>query len=345
MLTVYTIDRAKEWDEIVKSFKDYDTYWLSGYLKGFMLHGEGEPLLFYYEDGETRAINAVMKRDIAKSKQFKNILNKGEWFDLSTPYGYGGWLIEGKISANYFNEYKKWCLENNVVSEFVRFHPVVKNHEFAQGNYEIIALGQTVTMDISSPETIWNNITSKNRNVIRKAQKNGVQIHRESSLEIYKVFKEIYNQTMDKDNADDYYYFGDEFYQSILSDLYNNSQVFYAVYEDKVIASAIMLFANGKINYHLSGSVREYSSLAATNLLLYETALWGCDNGYKTLYLGGGVGSGEDSLFKFKKAFYRGEDLNRFYIGKCIFNKNKYDELVSMRTDLENTGFFPKYRA
>ena len=106
-----------------------------------------------------------------------------------------------------------------------------------------------------------------------------------------------------------------------------------------------MLFANGKINYHLSGSVREYSSLAATNLLLYETALWGCDNGYKTLYLGGGVGSGEDSLFKFKKAFYRGEDLNRFYIGKCIFNKNKYDELVSMRTDLEDTGFFPKYRA
>lgn len=59
------------------------------------------------------------------------------------------------------------------------------------------------------------------------------------------------------------------------------------------------------MNYHLSGSIWEYANLAPTNLLLYEAALWGCANGCKTLYLGGGVGSGEDSLFKFKKAFYR----------------------------------------
>ena len=345
MLTVYTLDKAEEWDKIVKSFKDYDTYWLSGYLKGFKLHGEGEPLLFYYEDKKTRAINATMKRDIAKSKQFRNVIKEEEWFDLSTPCGYGGWLIEGETSSNYFNEYKKWCLENNIVSEFIRFHPVIKNHELVKENYETVGLGQTITMDISSPEAIWNNITSKNRNVIRKAQKNGVKILRDSSLEIYKIFKEIYNKTMDKDNADEYYYFGDEFYQSILKDLSKNAQVFYALYDNKVIASAIMLFANGKINYHLSGSVREYSSLAASNLLLYETALWGCNNNYKTLYLGGGVGSKEDSLFKFKKAFYRGEDLNRFYIGKFIYNKNKYDEFVAMRNDLGDTGFFPKYRA
>ena len=50
-----------------------------------------------------------------------------------------------------------------------------------------------------------------------------------------------------------------------------------------------MLMANGKMNYHLSGSIREFSNLAPTNLLLYKAALWGCANGCKTLYLGGGV--------------------------------------------------------
>lgn len=97
------------------------------------------------------------------------------------------------------------------------------------------------------------------------------------------------------------------------------------------------------MNYHLSGSVREFSSLAPTNLLLYEAALWGCANGYKTLYLGGGVGSGEDSLFKFKRAFYKG-DLNHFFIGKKIYSQEIYSELIGLRAEIENSGYFPMYR-
>ena len=106
-----------------------------------------------------------------------------------------------------------------------------------------------------------------------------------------------------------------------------------------------MLLANKRMNYHLSGSVREYSRLAPTNLLLKAAAEWGSERGYKSLYLGGGVGSGEDSLFKFKRSFYRGEDLPIFYIGKKIFNQEKYNELVSLRENIEENGFFPKYRA
>lgn len=105
-----------------------------------------------------------------------------------------------------------------------------------------------------------------------------------------------------------------------------------------------MLAANGRMNYHLSGSVREYANLAPTNLILYEAALWGNANGCKTLYLGGGVGSGEDSLYKFKKAFYRNEDVKKFHIGKKIYIQEKYNELVSMREPLQS-GYFPKYRA
>lgn len=97
-----------------------------------------------------------------------------------------------------------------------------------------------------------------------------------------------------------------------------------------MIAASIILAANGMMNYHLSGSVREYSSLAANNLLLYEAALWGAANGYKSLYLGGGVGAREDSLFRFKRTFFKGE-LNHFFIGKKIYHQEKYDEFVEMR--------------
>lgn len=343
MLTVYTLEQSEQWDAIVRSFKEYDVYWLSGYVKAFKIHGDGEPLLFFYESGSTRGINVVMKRDVAQDEQFKGKIEAGQYFDFATPYGYGGWIIEGENAEGLFVEYGKWLEKNGIISEFVRFHPMIKNHEVSQSFYEIIRLGEVVHMDLPSPEDIWNNIISKNRNMIRKAIKNGIVIYNGRFPKIYDKFRTIYNGTMDKDEAEKYYYFGPEFYRSILEDLPQNAQVFWAEKEGLVIAASIMLATNGRMNYHLSGSLREFSSLAPTNLLLYEAALWGCANGYKTLYLGGGVGSGEDSLFKFKRAFYKG-DLNNFYIGKRVYDQEKYDELLGMRFKIENPGYFPKYR-
>ena len=97
------------------------------------------------------------------------------------------------------------------------------------------------------------------------------------------------------------------------------------------------------MNYHLSGSLREYGSLAPGNLILYKAALWGWANGYKTFYLGGGVGAEEDGLFKFKRAFYKGE-INHFFIGKKIYDQEKYSELLDMR-ELSENSYFPQYRA
>jgi hypothetical protein len=102
------------------------------------------------------------------------------------------------------------------------------------------------------------------------------------------------------------------------------------------------------MSYHLSGSDIEYRNLAPTNLLLYKAALWGCERGFKTFHLGGGVGSNEDNLYIFKAGFNRKSDY-QFSIGKQVFNKEKYDELVNRRvtenSDFDiNSSFFPLYR-
>ena len=343
VLTVYTLEQAAEWDTSVRSFKEYDVYWLSGYVKAFQIHGDGEPLLFFYEGEGSRGINVVMKRDVAKDEKFKGIIPEDQYFDFSTPYGYGGWIIEGENSEELFSAYEAWVKKNGIISEFVRFHPMIKNHNTSYPFYDIIQLGEVVHMDLSTPEDIWKNIISKNRNMIRKAIKNDVKIYNGRFPEIYEKFRTIYNGTMDKDEAEEYYYFGEEFYKSVLEDLSQNAQLFWAEKDDQVIAASIVIGANGYLNYHLSGSLREFSSLAPGNLILYTAALWGCANGYRTFYLGGGVGSGEDSLFKFKKAFYKG-NLNHFYIGKKIFAQDKYDELLGLRAEIEKAGYFPKYR-
>lgn len=343
MLTVYGLEQAEQWDTVVRSFKEYDVYWLSGYVKAFQIHGDGDPLLFFFEDGSTRGINVVMKRDIAKDERFKGLIEEDQYYDFATPYGYGGWIIEGEETENLFKAYSTWLEKNGIISEFVRFHPMIRNHEACKVFYEVIQLGEVVHMDLESPEIIWNNIISKNRNMIRKAIKNEVVIYNGRFPEIYDKFRTIYNRTMDKDDAEEYYYFGPEFYKSVLEDLSLNAQVFWAEKDRQVIAASIMIGANGHLNYHLSGSLREFSSLAPGNMILYKAALWGCANGYRTFYLGGGVGSGEDSLFKFKRAFFKGE-LNHFFIGKKIYDAKKYGELLRLRTEIGNPGFFPKYR-
>jgi CelD/BcsL family acetyltransferase involved in cellulose biosynthesis len=154
---------------------------------------------------------------------------------------------------------------------------------------------------------------------------------------------------MDKDHAEEYYYFKRPFYDSIHNDLRNNYEMFYAKLEDKIIAMSIMIYANGRLNYHLSGSDIEFRNLAPSNLLLYKAALWGCEQGFKTFHLGGGVGSGEDNLYKFKAAFNKVSDY-QFSIGKQVFDQERYDELVKIRRESdpgfdETSHYFPLYRA
>ena len=348
-LTVYGLDRSEEWDAIVRTFAQHDTYWLAGYVRAFMIHGDGEPLLFSYEGADgTRGINVVMLRDVADDLRFEGLVERGAYLDFSSPYGYGGWLIEGEGVDGLFAAYERWCRRTGVISEFVRFHPMACNHVACESFYDVVRLGEVVHMDLSSPETIWANMTSKNRNMVRKAKRAGIRVYNGRFPEAYRSFRFIYDATMDKDHASQYYYFSDAFYESILEDLPQHAQVFWAEFDGRPIAATIMLACNGQMDYHLSGSIREFSSLAATNLILHEAALWGCANGCRTLYLGGGVGSGEDSLFKFKRAFYRGE-LNRFHIGKRVFLQEEYDDLLTLRAKSDESvlegGFFPQYRA
>ena len=346
-LSIISINEEEKWNNIVQSFEQYNPYYLNGYAKAFKLHGDGEPLLIYFKNGETRAINIVMKRDIAKDKKFEGLIEENKYFDIITPYGYGGFIVEGNDIDQLNKEYCEYCINNNIVSEFVRFNPVIENYKHMGSIYDISNLGNTVCINTINEENIWANITSKNRNMVRKAQNSNIKIYWGRDEYLIDEFMKIYNDTMDKNSATSYYYFDREFYLSILFDLKYNAQIFYAKLNDEIISMSIILFGNKKMHYHLSASKKEFQSMAPTNLLLYEVACWGCRNGYETLHLGGGLGAKEDSLYKFKKSFSKEED-KVFCVGKKIFNKDIYKYLMNIRNieenDKNNADFFPTYR-
>jgi len=343
MIRVYSIEDNAKWDDIVRGFSNYDVYYLSGYVKAFQIHGDGDPQLLYYEAEGLKAIYVYMKRKTGIEG----------YYDSVTPYGYGGVLFDGDTSKHnlqiFWKAYVEKMMEEGIVDNFVRYHPVLANAVPMKQISTVIDLGKTIAFDLASPEVIWENIISKNRNMIRKAEKNGITIEHGKGMDLLDQFTAIYNATMDKDHAEEYYYFKRLFYESIHNDLNDNYEMFYAMYEGRPIAMSIMIFANGRLNYHLSGSDIEYRNLAPSNLLLYKAALWGCEKGCKTFHLGGGVGSGEDNLYKFKAAFNKNSDY-QFSIGKEIFDQEKYDELVALRAKKDpdfnpESKYFPLYRS
>ena len=348
MLTVYGLNQSEEWDSIVRSFQEYDVYYLSGYVRAFEIHGDGEPLLLFFQSDALRGINVVMKRDIAHDKRFAGRIAEGEYFDLATPYGYGGWHFEGEQSNTgiFGQEYTDWCKDNHIVSEFIRFHPVLNNALEANNAYcERILLGKTVAIQLDSEEAVWERFSSKNRGHIRVAIKEGVTVRTESSKEAFDVFQRIYETTMDHDDASSYYYFDKKFFDSIRNDLEGYYTIFTAYLGEVPIAASIMLYAGHYMNYHLSGQLFEYRRNSGTSLLLYEASKWGCANGFDWLHLGGGLGAKEGPLYDFKKSFYKKGEDKSFYIGRVVFDEERYQFLIGLRDDELSEDFFPQYRS
>lgn len=348
MIEYLTLEDSDRWEKIIKTFSNYDVYYLPQYVKAFKIHGDGEPILIYYHTNELRGMNVLMKRDISEVTKFQTILDKNQYYDFATPYGYGGFTFEGNLDEENINTcietYKKFCTENNIICEFVRFHPLLKNEKLLVNNYEVKYLGKTVSIDLKSEDYIWENITSKNRNVIRKAIKNGVEIYSGKSDKLMEKFVDMYNATMDKYENNDYYYFKNSFYESMKNDLGPRWTFFYAMFEGEIIAMSMILLGQDYIHYHLSSTDDNYKKLSPTNLLLYEVAKWGANEGYKVLHLGGGLGSKQDSLYKFKKSFNKNYDLD-YAIGSLIFDNDNYEYLVEKSgLNHHSNDYFPKYR-
>jgi hypothetical protein len=349
-MQIITYQNREKWNSIVKSFLKWDIYYLHEYAMSFMKHGDGSPLLFYYEDINCRLCYVAMLNDISNMEVFGGELPTSKYFDLTTPYGYGGPIVEGNFDADsqkkFMNELNEYCDQNNIVSQFIRFHPLLNNYRHMGDICEIALIKETIVIDTATSEIINKNMDSKNRNMIRKAKRMGVVIKVDKGEHIEEYIR-IYESTMLEKDASSYYFFKHEYYDYIIKEMNNNIACFYSCLDDIIIGAAIFFYNDKYMHYHLSGLLKDYRNMASMNLLLNEAAVWALNQGIKFLHLGGGVNK-EDSLFKFKKQFNKNGKLP-FYIGRNIFNKKAYQELLNIRKKVEpnfdvNNVHFIQYR-
>lgn len=354
-LRIISKDESNVWNEIVKSFKDYDVCYLNGYAQAFSLQGEGEPLLIYYEDASTRAMNVVMKRDISSIPQFAGILPANTWFDLSTPYGYGGFWFDGEKNYEAVSRaYDEYCMKQSFVSEFTRFHLLSEYQQYYSGVSETHTHNVIRSLDLSLDD-ILHDFEYKVRKNLKRAEASGLKIEIDTTGAGLDDFLNIYYSTMDRTNARENFLFSKEFFRTI-DTMQDNFVYLHVLYEGQVISTELVVYGSENCYSFLGGTNRDFFHVRPNDFLKFEIIKWAKEKGLKRFILGGGYGD-DDGIFKYKKSLAP-NGVCDFYIGKKIFNRKMYDELVEIRkkdagidtnTDIDinfdaMSGFFPKYR-
>ena len=341
-----------KWDELVKLY-NLDIYFTPQYCKIWENYGDGKVQAFLYESSLGKILYPYLIREINCVDLNTN------YYDISTPYGYGGPVLldykENEISLlvkGFRAEFNTYADEKRIISEFIRFRSVYENcNFFSNSDIECIFIRNTIEVNLENkPEDKLNSMKASNRNGIRQAIRNelNVQFYSKPTLEHIQIFYKMYLETMNRLEASDYYKFSLKYFISTFKLLKENVEVAFVFFGDTIIASSIFLLSNKLIHYHLTGSLNGYRSYRPNYLMLYQAVLRYKAMGKKCIHLGGGY-SGNDSLFKFKKGFYKNGLLN-FYIGTKINNKDIYEKLakeweIKNRLEVDyDSDFFPLYR-
>lgn len=321
-----------------------DIYFDPRYGKTCELIEAGEAKTFEYASEQGRIAHQFIRRPI-------DVPVDGEtWYDLVTPYGYGGPLIlsctgdREALVRGFETAFAAYCRENRIVSEFIRFHPLLGNALDFRDVYDVIYSRHTVATNLGDYEDPFMAEFSKScRKSVRRAQAQGIEyeiVERPASLD---GFIPIYYETMDRNRAERFYYFGKDYFDRCLELFRDNIVLVNARLAGKVVAAELYFVWAPYIHSHLAGTLDRYLDMSPDYVIMYGIMEWGKARGYRYIHTGGGTSSDpEDPLYLFKKKFAKNTDFD-FYIGKRIWDQGAYDALCA-KAGVNDTGFFPAYR-
>lgn len=332
---------AESWNKSINSFK-HDFYHTWDFHHLSQTNYEGIPVLFSLESNEGVVVFPLLEREI----------DQRESKDLVSVYGYSGPLfsvkdveLQNTLLEKLFQEITKL----GYISLFSRLHPFINNHPM---NY-VTNLSDIVYFDLNdSVENIYAAMRKVHRRDIRKLKSSEFTLQRycRASSEQVSEFKYIYDLTMDKLDANDYYYFDQEYFEKLFASNDFQASLYTVYFEEKAVASAIMIQTGSYGQYHLSGTLPEFYKNYPMKLIIGHAMEDMHNEGIEHFVLGGGVGSSRDSLFDFKYGFAR--RTKPFSIMKKIFDPVIYQKLsdelfesLDMSTEsINQVNYFPLYR-
>lgn len=325
------------WNKILESFQDADIYYNRQYFLSALKLDPGEPFLFYYRDDYGEVAYPFIKRQLMKASN--------SYYDTTTPFGYGGPILNavknsGELIKNFRKKFSDFCMEENIIAEFIRFHPWKENALLFQEDLTILPLYETYSLDLKGhfPELLQNleekkgtlETEEKEEPIVKKL---GTVRHMFEFLVLY------YSSIRRKEETDSYYFFTNDYFEALISAQGPNLHLFGAYYQNKLVTACYVLTTEDVIYHHLEGSLDEPGVPAAMKELLLKIAEWGAENYYHSFRLGGDYKGDPAQSDNIKKEISNSDPVT-FYIGHKIHNETIYKELVAV----EEADIIKRYR-
>lgn len=299
-----------------------DIYFTRAYLE--MHRGPAtRPLLFEYTEGVRRYRLPFLESDIEAW-----FPGAGRVRDMETAYGYGGsWTdsAEPGFLASAMAALDEACRDRGIIAGFLRYHPLLGNQDLTPG-FSVVDDRPTVWVDLGDADIWMNQVSQKNRNMIRKAEKAGLTFRADPEFRGLDGFRGLYAETMERLGAHASYRFGDAYFAGLRRALSGKGFLAECLLRGETVAAAIIMTWGSLGHYHLSGSRSAFRHLAPGNLMLYGAIGELRAKGLSRFHLGGGLGADPaDPLFRFKQSF--SGNAARFHFGKKIFDPPAYARL------------------
>jgi len=316
------------WEKIIGDpAPPWDIYWEYSYCKAWEIEGAGYSRMFSYVRGDSVWFHVFLLNPIPDT----------DYFDIQTPYGYGGPLTNNSDPDFIFEAsqaFGEWARSNRVVCEFIRFHPILKNESFVSDSLLTIEENRTtVFIDLRlSEEQLYEEMDASFRRGIRKATVNRLRFQELRINEYLPQFVSLYNATMRRVEAGPFYFFKPEHFAA-LSDSRLKPALLGVFDVEELLAGALLFVGDEIVHYHLGASDPRFLEKRPNNFLFYNMVLWAKNKKpCKILHLGGGFEKNPgNSLFKFKASVGKGRAL--FNIGKRIWNETVYRELCEQAVE------------
>ncbi|MET6991020.1 GNAT family N-acetyltransferase [Sediminicola arcticus] len=327
-----------------------NTYYRYEYLNYYENENNTLKYFIFKKDNEAIILMPFLLRVISVLNQTTN------YFDVTTPYGYGGPLLIENLPEEEYQEFwkhvKNWYKNNGVVTEFVRFG-LIDNQHFYDG-YLLPTLKNIKGRILKDQEQQWDAFLPKVRNNYRAACNHNLSFkifNKEAITSIViSSFYEIYMDTMKRRSATSYYYFSNSYFQNLILSNPNNFYIAFTYFENKPISTELIIGYKDDIYAFLGGTLSEYFECRPNDFLRVEVIKWASINQKKSYILGGGRVDG-DGLYKNKKALFPKDDDVVFYTGRKVIDEDAYEYLNQLASEKSSDAniqvdehFFPKYR-
>lgn len=277
-------------------------------------------------------------------------------FDVVSPYGYPGILLSepgrnSTFASQGLAAFRETLTDRGVCAVFLRMNPIL-GEDFATlfPPNSFHDSSQTVVVDLAQNETqMWKQVRRAFHQTFRKGKALGFTARIVSLEAVLDTFVELYNQTMDRVQAKECYYFE----RSYFAALAKLPGVHCCVIESgpTTVAACLFLECDGIVNTHLGGTRTENLAQSPFTMIIFEAIQWAKSRGNRWLQLGGGVGGREDSVLHFKAGF--SDKRIQFLTSRFIIDEAKYHQLVCLAANAKRTtpetlltsSFFPAYRS